>query len=97
MSNIKILLKIINMSRICKITGKKTTVGCTVSHSNNRSKRKFDINLVKKRFYLSQKKKWIKFKVSAAGIKIINTIGIQKALQIMNIYNINYGKKRKNK
>lgn len=83
------------MSRICQITGKKTIVGYTISHSNNKAKRKFDINLFKKRFFLSQEKKWIKLKVSAAGIKIINTIGIQKALQ-KNI-NINNGKKRKNK
>lgn len=83
------------MSRICQITGKKTTVGYTISHSNNKTKRKFYINLFKKRFFLSQKKKWIKLKVSAAGIKIINSIGIQKGLQKIN--NINNGKKRKNK
>jgi large subunit ribosomal protein L28 len=44
------------MSRICQITGKKTTVGYTISHSNNKTKRKFYINLFKKRFFLSQKK-----------------------------------------
>lgn len=80
------------MSRICQITGKKAIVGNTVSHSNNKTKRIFDINLFKKRFYLSQKKKWIRLKVSAVGIKIVNTIGIQKALQ-----RITNGKKSKNK
>lgn len=82
------------MSRICQITGKKTIVGYTVSHSNNKTKRRFNLNLFKKRFYLSHKKKSISLKVSAAGIKIINTIGIQKALERININN---GKKRKNK
>jgi len=80
------------MSRICQITGKKPIVGYTVSHSNNKTKRRFDINLFNKRFYLSQNKKWIRLKVTAAGIKIINSIGIQKALQ-----RITNGKKRKNK
>lgn len=80
------------MSRICQITGKKPVIGFNVSHSNNKTKRRFDINLFKKRFYLSQNKKWIRLKVSAAGIKIINYMGIEKALQ-----RINNGKKRKNK
>jgi large subunit ribosomal protein L28 len=80
------------MSRFCKITGKKPVVGYSVSHSNNKTKRIFDINLFKKRFYLSQNKKCIRLKVSAVGIKIINIIGIQKALQ-----RITNGKKRKNK
>lgn len=80
------------MSRLCQLTGKKPVVGNTVSHSNNKTKRRFDINLFNKRFYYSQEKKWIRLKVSAAGIKIINTIGIQKALQ-----RINNGKKSKNK
>ncbi|AGC66900.1 50S ribosomal protein L28 [Candidatus Uzinura diaspidicola str. ASNER] len=86
------------MSRFCQITGKKSIVGYTVSHSNNRTKRRFDINLFNKRFYLSQEKKWIRLKVSAAGIKIINSIGIQKALaKRITIININNGKKSKNK
>lgn len=85
------------MSRICKITGKKPIVGNTVSHSNKKTKRRFDINLFSKRFYLSQEKKWIRLKISAAGIKIINTIGIKKALKIITYYNISNGKKRKNK
>lgn len=80
------------MSRICQITGKKPIIGYSVSHSNTKTKRRFDINLFKKRFYLSQNKKWIRLKVSAVGIKIINTIGIQQALQ-----RITNGKKRKNK
>lgn len=80
------------MTRICKITGKKPLVGNRVSHSNNKTKRRFYLNLFKKRFFFLERKKWIRLKVSAAGIKIINTIGIQKALQ-----GITNGKKGKNK
>ncbi|MDR0864087.1 MAG: 50S ribosomal protein L28, partial [Candidatus Symbiothrix sp.] len=39
------------MSKICQITGKKAMVGNNVSHSNHRTKRKFDVNLFTKRFY----------------------------------------------
>jgi len=85
------------MSRFCQITGKKPVIGFTVSHSNNKTKRRFDINLFNKRVFSTQKRKWIRLKVSAAGIKIINSIGIQKALKRISIFNINNGKKSKNK
>lgn len=56
-------------------------VGNKVSHANNKTKRRFDINLFKKRFYLPKKDQWITLKVSASGIKIINKIGIEKTLK----------------
>ncbi len=85
------------MSKICQITGKKPVVGNFVSHSNKKTKRNFYINLFKKRFYFSKEKQWIRLKVSAAAIKIINSIGIKKAIQRITIININNGKKSKNK
>ena len=42
------------MSRVCQITGKKAMVGNNVSHSNKKTKRKFNINLVKKRFFIPE-------------------------------------------
>ncbi|ACU52784.1 50S ribosomal subunit protein L28 [Candidatus Sulcia muelleri SMDSEM] len=53
-------------------------MGNKISHANNKIKRKFYLNLSKKRFFL--KNKWITLKVSSAGIKIINKIGIEKIL-----------------
>ncbi|WP_341652009.1 50S ribosomal protein L28, partial [Blattabacterium cuenoti] len=43
------------MSKICELTGKKSMVGNKVSHANNKTKRRFNINLCKKRFFLIQK------------------------------------------
>lgn len=71
------------MSRVCQITGKKPMVGNKVSHANNKTKRRFNINLSKKRFYLPTEERWIKLRVSAAGVKIINKIGIEKALELL--------------
>jgi len=68
------------MSRICQITGKKVIVGNNVSHSKRRTKRTFKPNLFDKKFYLPEENRWIKLKVSAKGIRIINKIGLQKAL-----------------
>jgi large subunit ribosomal protein L28 len=68
------------MSRVCQITGKKVIVGNNVSHSKRRTKRTFKPNLFDKKFYLPEEDRWIKLKVSAKGIRIINKIGLQKAL-----------------
>ncbi len=69
------------MSRVCQITGKRTISGNNVAHSNKRTKRKFYPNLFEKRFYIPEEKRWITLKVSAAGIRTINKIGISAALK----------------
>ncbi|WGS82922.1 MAG: 50S ribosomal protein L28 [Candidatus Karelsulcia muelleri] len=68
------------MSKYCEITCRKPIMGKKISHANNKIKRKFYLNLSKKRFFLTKKNKWITLKVSSAGIKIINKIGIEKIL-----------------
>ncbi len=60
------------MSRVCELTGKKAMVGNNVSHALNRTKRKFDANLITKRFYIPEEDKWIKLKVSTSALKNIN-------------------------
>lgn len=69
------------MSRICQITGKKTAVGNNVSHSMRRTKRLFNVNLFTKKFYYVEEDCWIVLKVSAAGLRIINRIGLDAALK----------------
>jgi large subunit ribosomal protein L28 len=69
------------MSRICELTGKKSMVGNNVSKSLNRTKRKFNANLLKKRFYIPEEGKWVTLKVSAAALKTINKIGISAAIK----------------
>ena len=69
------------MSRVCQVTGKKALVGNNVSHSKRRTKRTFDVNLFKKKFYLPEEDRWIKLTVSAAGIRTINKNGVKAALQ----------------
>lgn len=69
------------MSKVCQITGKKVMSGNNVSHSNNRTRRKFNVNLQTKKFYFPQEDKWIVLKVSAAGIRTINKKGLSVALK----------------
>ncbi len=67
------------MSKICEITGKTAQSGNNVSHSNRRTKRKFNLNLKTKRFWSEEENRWITLKVTAAGIKTINKKGLDAA------------------
>jgi len=69
------------MSRVCELTGKKAMVGNNVSHALNRTKRKFNANLISKRFYIPAEDKWIKLKVSTSALKNINKNGISAVLK----------------
>lgn len=69
------------MSKICQITGKKAMVGNNVSHSIRRTKRTFDVNLFSKKFYWVEQDMWITLKVSAAGLRTINKVGLDAALK----------------
>jgi large subunit ribosomal protein L28 len=70
------------MSKVCQITGKAAMVGNNVSHSKRRTKRRFMVNLFKKRFYLQDEDRWVTLTVSAAGIRSIDKNGIEKALEV---------------
>ena len=68
------------MSKICQITGKKAQLGNNVSHSKHRTKRSFDVNLFSKKFYVEENC-WISLKISAAGLRMINKVGLDAALK----------------
>jgi len=55
-------------------------VGNHVSHANNKTKRRFEINLLEKKFYLPEQEKYVSLKVSAHGLRIINKLGIEEAI-----------------
>jgi large subunit ribosomal protein L28 len=69
------------MSKVCELTGKKPQVGNNVSHSNNKTKRRFNPNLQKKRFYIPEEDAWITLKVSTSAIRTINKNGIAAVLK----------------
>ena len=56
-------------------------VGNNVSHALNRTKRKFNANLIKKRFYIPEEDSWVTLKVSTSALKTINKIGIAAAIK----------------
>ena len=69
------------MSKICEVTGKKVMFGNNVSFSINKTKRRFDVNISKKRLYVPEEDKWITLNVSSKGIKVIDKKGISEVLK----------------
>ncbi len=56
-------------------------VGNNVSHSKRRTKRTFEVNLFSKKFYWVEQDMWISLKISAAGLRTINKIGLDAAIK----------------
>lgn len=56
-------------------------VGNNVSHSQRKTKRKFGINLIKKRFFVPEEDQWITLKLTASALKTVNRKGISAVLK----------------
>lgn len=68
------------MSRVCQVTGKRPMSGNSVSHANNRTRRRFLPNLHTQRFWLETEKRYVKLRVSRQGLRIIDKHGIEKVI-----------------
>jgi len=71
------------MSNICQVTGRKPSFGNNVSHSQRKTRRRWDVNIQTQRFFVPSEQRWVKLKVSAKGLKTINKHGIEKVLADM--------------
>ncbi len=69
------------MSRVCQVTGKRTVRGNNVSHANNKTRRSFLPNLHYRRFWVEDEQRWVKLRVSHAGLRIIDKKGIDVVLK----------------
>lgn len=69
------------MSKICQITGKKVQFGNNVSKAINKTKRRFNANIISKRFYIPEEDRWVKLKVSTSVLKTINKKGISAVMK----------------
>ena len=64
------------MSRICDVTGKRPVVGNTVSHANNRKRRRFLPNLHTQRFWVESEQRFVTLRVSTRGLRTIEKRGV---------------------
>lgn len=65
------------MARHCQVTGREPAFGNRVSHSHRRTRRRFDPNIQRKRFWLPSEQRYVRLTVSAKGIKTIDKRGIE--------------------
>ncbi|OJA01026.1 50S ribosomal protein L28 [Rickettsiella grylli] len=68
------------MARVCQVTGKKPMVGHNVSHSNRKTKRRFQINLHIRRLWVASEKRFVKLRITSQGLRIIEKLGIDNVL-----------------
>ena len=68
------------MARVCQVTGKAPMVGNKVSHANNRTKRRFLPNLQYRRFWVESENRFLRLRVSNAGLRVIDKNGIDAVL-----------------
>ena len=71
------------MSKVCQVTGKKPVTGNNVSHAKNRTRRRFEPNLHHHRFWVENEKRFVRLRVSAKGMRIIDKKGIDTVLSEM--------------
>ena len=68
------------MARVCQVTGKAPMVGNNISHANNKTKRRFLPNLHYRRFWVESENRFVRLRVSNAGLRIIDKKGIDVVL-----------------
>ena len=69
------------MARVCQVTGKRPVAGNNVSHAKNRTRRRFLPNLHTHRFWVESEKRFVKLRLSAKGIRIVDKVGIDDVLK----------------
>ncbi len=68
------------MARVCQVTGKGPMVGNNVSHANNKTKRRFMPNLQYRRFWVETENRWVRLRITSAGLRLLDKKGIDAIL-----------------
>jgi large subunit ribosomal protein L28 len=68
------------MARVCDVTGKKPLKGNLVSHANNKTRRVYQPNLHYRRFWVETQNRWVRLRVSTAGLRKIDKLGVEAVL-----------------
>ena len=68
------------MARVCQVPGKAPMVGHQVSHANNKTKRRFMPNLQYRRFWVESENRWVRLRLTNAGLRTVDKLGIDAVL-----------------
>ena len=69
------------MAKVCQVTGKRPMSGNNVSHAHNKTRRRFLPNIHSHRFWVESENRFVRLKVSANGMRIIDKKGIDEVLK----------------
>jgi large subunit ribosomal protein L28 len=69
------------MAATCQVTGAIPGFGHSISHSHRRTKRRFDPNIQKKKYYVPSLRRSVTLTLSAKGIKVIDVRGIEAVVK----------------
>jgi hypothetical protein len=72
------------MAKVCQVTGKGPMVGNNVSHANNKTKRRFLPNLQHRRLWVESEQRYVRLRVTAAGLRKIDKLGVEAVLAEIN-------------
>jgi large subunit ribosomal protein L28 len=73
------------MAKVCQVTGKRPMHGKNVSHAHNKVNKRFYPNLHTHRFWVDSENRFVKIKLSAKGLRIIDKKGIESVLSEMRL------------
>lgn len=68
------------MSRVCQVTGRGPMTGNNVSHANNKTRRRFNVNLQTRRLWAPSLGRFVKLRLSNQGLRLIDKLGIDAVL-----------------
>jgi large subunit ribosomal protein L28 len=68
------------MSAHCQLTGVVPVFGNNVSHSHRRTRRRWDPNIQRRRYWLPDEGRYVRLMLSARAIRTIDRIGIERAV-----------------
>lgn len=71
------------MSNHCQVTGARPSFGNSVSHSHRRTRRRWDVNVQKKRYWVPSLGRSVTLTVSPRGICTIDKRGIDSVIAQM--------------
>ena len=71
------------MSRVCQVSGKRVQTGNNVSHANNKTRRRFLPNLQYRKFWVEGENRWVKMRLTNAGLRLIDKKGLDVVLAEM--------------
>ena len=78
------------MSKVCPVTGKRPISGNRVSHANNKAKRVFEPNMQSKRLWSPLQGRFVRLRLSAKGLKIIDKLGVDTVLANMKANGVQF-------